>query len=127
MAIDRFTWRLQIQDAPAINPQVSVRSIDFGDGYTQTAENGINSRRINYPLSQLEDYPTAQAMVSFLLAHVTKPFILKMPMFGDGLYQVEPTSVNCVPAAGGGKQGQGKLWHVTATLKESPGFGGVAL
>lgn len=127
MAIDRFTWRLQIQDAPAINPQVSVRSISFGDGYDQVTENGINSRRISYPLSQVEDYATAKAMIEFLLAHVTVPFVLNMPMFGDGLYQVDSTSINCVPASGGGPTGKGKLWHVTATLKESPGFGGIAL
>lgn len=127
MAIDRFKWPVQIQDANAANPQYSVRKIEFGDGYDQTAENGINSRRISFPLSQVEDYATAKEMVDFLGRHVITPFIFPVPLYGDGLYQVEPNSINAIALAGGGNQGRGKLFHVTATLKESAGFGGNTL
>ncbi|WP_227743267.1 phage tail protein [Enterobacter hormaechei] len=43
MAVDTYSWRSQL-GAGAIEYSQAVRAAQFGDGYEQVADNGINSR-----------------------------------------------------------------------------------
>lgn len=45
MAVETYSWRSQL-GAGAIEYSQTVRAAQFGDGYEQVAENGINSTAI---------------------------------------------------------------------------------
>jgi hypothetical protein len=49
MAVETYSWRSQL-GAGAIEYSQTVRAAQFGDGYEQVAENGINSTAIQVPM-----------------------------------------------------------------------------
>ncbi len=70
--------------APDINTETQfdarVISNKFGDGYRQTAPDGLNTTASTVPLTwQSVPIATAQAMHDFLMAHVGQPFYYTLP------------------------------------------------
>lgn len=97
MATDTFTWCVQVNASEEI--KVSSLQAQFGDGYKQVAENGINSAAQTWTLScngKLDDMKPVRA---FLKSHVTASFWWVNPWGEQNLYRVtsdsiKPTFVN---------------------------------
>jgi phage-related protein len=78
MAVETYNWRSQL-GAGAIEYSQTVRSAQFGDGYEQVAENGINSTAIQVPMKHTGAEAEVNAVRDFLLAHTVKAFIITPP------------------------------------------------
>ena len=93
MAVETYRWPMQL-GAGSIEYTQSVRTAQFGDGYEQVADNGINSTAIKIPMI----YTGAEAIVNeiraFLLAHTVKAFIITPPGEEKGLYRVVADSIS---------------------------------
>jgi phage-related protein len=76
MAVETYNWRSQL-GAGAIEYSQTVRSAQFGDGYEQVAENGINSTAIQVPMKHTGAEMEVNAVRDFLLA--VKAFIITPP------------------------------------------------
>lgn len=106
---ERFTWRPN-RSAPGTF-QNAVRSAKFGNGYTQTAGDGINNETQSWDLTFTGRKAKIAAILNFLRAQKGyKPFIWKTPFDGD-LYFLcntyQPTD-----------QG-GDMWSLTATFEQT--------
>ncbi|UQT02594.1 tail tip protein M [Serratia phage vB_SmaM-ChibiTotoro] len=102
MAVDRYKWPLQIQHGAPVTPKTRVRQAQFGDGYTQVAEDGINGVQLSYQLEFTGNNRSQwkpREIRDFLLAHVTQAFIFTPPGSAQGLYIVAPDSVEYIPLA----------------------------
>ena len=92
MAVETYSWRSQL-GAGAIEYSQTVRAAQFGDGYEQVAENGINSTAIQVPMKHVGSESEVNAVRDFLLAHTVKAFIITPPGEAKGLYRVVADSV----------------------------------
>lgn len=52
MAVETYNWHSQL-GAGAVEYSQTIRSAQFGDGYEQVAENGINSTAIQVPMKHV--------------------------------------------------------------------------
>jgi phage-related protein len=77
MAVETYNWRSQL-GAGVIEYSQTVRSVQFGDGYEQVAENGINSTAIQVPMKHTGAEAEVNAVRDFLLAHTVKAFIITL-------------------------------------------------
>ncbi|EJL90213.1 phage tail protein [Pantoea sp. GM01] len=99
MAIEVFTW------CPRINAEAEAkfrnRTVQFGDGYTQVAGDGLNPRSQEWTLSFTGSEAYIKAIKDFLDAHGgTRAFQWKPPLESIGLYRCETYK----PTALGGKK-----------------------
>ncbi|MEH4659318.1 phage tail protein [Phytobacter diazotrophicus] len=80
MAVETYKWRSQI-GAGAVEYSQTVRSAQFGDGYEQVADNGINSTaiQVQVPMKHTGSEVEVNAVRNFLLAHTVKAFIITPP------------------------------------------------
>ncbi len=92
MAVETYNWHSQL-GAGAVEYSQTVRAAQFGDGYEQVAENGINSTAIQVPMKHTGTEAEVNAVRDFLLAHTVKAFIITPPGEEIGLYRVVPDSV----------------------------------
>lgn len=92
MAVETYSWRSQL-GAGAIEYSQTVRAAQFGDGYEQVAENGINSTAIQVPMKHVGTEVEVNAIRDFLLAHTVKSFIITPPGEVKGLYRVVADSI----------------------------------
>lgn len=92
MAVETYKWHSQL-GAGAIEYSQTIRSAQFGDGYEQVAENGINSTAIQVPMKHVGAESEVNALRTFLLAHTVKAFIITPPGENKGLYRVVKDSV----------------------------------
>lgn len=118
MAVDRYTWPIQIQHGAPVTPKVRVRAVPFGDGYVQKAEDGINGTQLTYQLEftgSNKHFHKPKDIYDFLLAHVTTAFIFTPPGLSAGLYTAEPESVGYLPLSR-------DVFTVTATLTQAAGI-----
>lgn len=49
MAIEEFKWQTQIQHQPTGEFIHRIKKVEFGDGYSQVAADGINSETQSWP------------------------------------------------------------------------------
>lgn len=86
MAIETFTW------CPRVNAQQEVsfrtRKAQFGDGYTQVAGDGLNTRSQAWTLEFTGNEAYISAIKAFLDRHGgTKSFQWTPPLESAGLYR----------------------------------------
>lgn len=93
MAVETYKWPVQL-GAGAIEYSQSIRSAQFGDGYEQVADNGINSTAIQVPMMFTGHVATVDTIRDFLLEHTVKAFIITPPGEYKGLYRVVANSIN---------------------------------
>lgn len=113
MAVETYSWRSQL-GAGAIEYSQTVRAAQFGDGYEQVAENGINSTAIQVPMKHTGAEAEVDAVRDFLLAHTVKAFIITPPGEEKGLYRVVADSVRK-------NQISSKYAELTFTIKRAYG------
>ena len=92
MAVETYKWRSQLGAGPVEYSQ-TIRAAQFGDGYEQIAENGINSIAIQVPMKYTGKDGEVNEIRAFLLAHTVKAFIITPPGEEKGLYRVVADSV----------------------------------
>ncbi|BBQ83453.1 hypothetical protein WP3W18E02_19820 [Klebsiella sp. WP3-W18-ESBL-02] len=93
MAVETYKWPMQL-GAGAIKYSQSLRTAQFGDGYEQVADNGINSTAIEIPMVFTGADNDVNEVRAFLLAHTVKAFIITPPGEEKGLYRVVSDSIN---------------------------------
>ncbi|QDE47281.1 hypothetical protein EIN43_06095 [Enterobacter hormaechei] len=112
MAVETYSWRSQL-GAGAIEYSRAVRAAQFGDGYEQVADNGINSTAIQVPMKHTGNESEVDRIRDFLLAHTVKAFIITPPR-REGLYRVVADSVRKT-------QISSKVAELTFTIKRAYG------
>ena len=112
MAIETFTWPVQIQAQQQISYAQRIKSAQFGEGYEQVSGDGINPETIQVPITWTGKKSEAVAMRDFLRRHVVKSFIFTPPFEQLGLYRVTADSINLVPVSA-------NVATVTATFKQA--------
>jgi phage-related protein len=113
MAVETYTWHSQL-GAGAVEYSQTIRSAQFGDGYEQVAENGINSTAIQVPMKHVGADSEVNTVRGFLLAHTVKAFIIEPPGEEKGLYRVVADSVRK-------NQISSKFAELTFTIKRAYG------
>ena len=109
MAIETFTWCARINAAG--EAQFSTRKIQFGDGYTQVAGNGLNNRTQSWDLTFTGNESMISAIKQFLDSHKGyRSFQWQPPLEPTGLYRCE----NYKPVALGAG-----LFDLTATFEQA--------
>ncbi len=86
MQKETFNW------SPRVNPrgQVRLRTLEakFGDGYTQTAADGINSKVQSWPLEFVGTEQKIGEIAAFLDRHGGfRSFLWTPPLGGEGRYR----------------------------------------
>lgn len=92
MAVEKYQWESQL-GAGEIKYTNSVRSVQFGDGYEQVSENGINATAIEIPMMHTGGNAEVDAIRSFLMRHYVKAFQITPPGESLGLYRVVADSI----------------------------------
>jgi len=87
---DTFTWKTQAQPSGTEND--SVYSSQYGDGYKQVAENGINPIAESWNLTYAGRLDEVAAVRVFLRAHIATSFWWKNPWGETLLYRVKSDS-----------------------------------
>jgi len=105
--MDTFTWR------PLTNPTgtstFAVLSAQFGDGYSQEAEDGINNETQSWPLTFSGSKAEMQPIADFFRAHKGAAGFLWTPFMGvQGIYKVTTFTMN--EASG--------IYTITATFQQ---------
>ncbi len=113
MAVETYSWRSQLGAGPVEYSQ-TVRAAQFGDGYEQVAENGINSTAIQVPMKHTGTETEVNSVRDFLLAHTVKAFIITPPGEEKGMYRVVSDSVRK-------NQINSKFAELTFTIKRAYG------
>lgn len=113
MAVETYKWRSQL-GAGAVEYSQTVRATQFGDGYEQVADNGINSTAIQVPMKHTGSEEEVNAVRNFLLEHTVKAFIITPPGEEKGLYRVVADSVRK-------NQISSKFAELTFTIKRAYG------
>ncbi|HAW7887463.1 TPA: phage tail protein [Escherichia coli] len=113
MAVETYNWRSQLGAGP-IEYSQALRSAQFGDGYEQVVENGINSTAIQVPMKHVGAEAEVNTIRDFLLAHMVKAFIITPPGEVKGLYRVVADSVRK-------NQLNSKFSELTFTIKRAYG------
>jgi len=118
MAVDIFTWPTQVAGQPETDYTRTVKKVQFGDGYMQVSEDGINSEQIKFSYSYRGPLETALAIRDFCRSHCVSAFIFTPPHGEKGLYRVTADSIKLVP--------NGKTQAtITATFEQSFSAGGL--
>lgn len=93
MAVEKYRWGCQLGAGP-VTKKKTVRTAQYGDGYEQTAEQGINSTMIEAPLIHTGFNAEINDIEAFLLAHTVKAFEITPPGDVLGLYRVVADSIS---------------------------------
>ena len=87
---DVFRWRPTRQSRATA--QAKINSAQFGDGYRQSAADGINAIRQTWDMEFVGKKSEISQIIAFLRAHVGISFIWKDPFEGNLLFQCETFS-----------------------------------
>lgn len=88
MAIDTFTW--SPRNGPVADITYRSRSVQYGDGYEQNVDDGINPESQSWPLTFTGLNSDIAPIIAFLRAHrETRPFKWKNPLGELGLYRMK--------------------------------------
>ena len=91
MIIDTFSYCVQVGANGTI--PVTVNSIQFGDGYKQVSEVGINPVAEVWNLTSREYLAKSKEVKAFLESHCAKSFYWTNPWGDKKLYQVKADSI----------------------------------
>lgn len=109
MAIETFSWVPKIESTGAV--KFRVLKAQFGDGYAQTAPDGINNRSTSWPLSFTGTAAKVGAIAAFLDRHAgSRSFYWTPPLGGQARFKAgeyQPTD------HGGG------IFTIAVTFEES--------
>ena len=109
MSTETFTWVPKVE--PVGSVEFRLKTAKFGDGYQQTAADGINNKTQSWPLTFVGDEARIKAIVAFLDRHAgAKAFSWTAPLAGPALYRCkgyQPT-----PMGAG-------LYSLTATFEQA--------
>ncbi|HYG07650.1 MAG TPA: phage tail protein [Stenotrophomonas sp.] len=105
---DTFTWRATTQSSGTATGKVS--RANFGDGYSQSSADGINSVSRSWQVSFTDRESVVQAIADFLHAHVGRSFLWKPPLAAQGYYWCDAHSVS--------DNGRG-VYTLTATFQQT--------
>lgn len=109
MAIETFTWCARINASGDMT--FNVRSIQFGDGYTQVARNGINNRSQNWNLTFTGTEEFIDEIKTFLDARQGyQSFAWEPPGESLGLYRCSSYNPTALGAG---------LFEMTATFTQA--------
>lgn len=74
MALQTFTWRVEMRTRPSY--KASVRQFNFGDGYSQTSPQGLNpvKQEISVVVPMLNK-AQRDAVLAFFAGNTGKPFL----------------------------------------------------
>ena len=109
MALETFTWCARINAQG--DSTFSTRKIQFGDGYTQTAGNGLNPRSQSWDLTFTGTETFIREIKNFLDSHQGwRSFVWKPPLEDSGLYRCEEYQPTALGAG---------LYELTATFVQS--------
>ncbi|HGE6046457.1 TPA: phage tail protein [Vibrio cholerae] len=109
MALQEFTYCADKEATGTL--EFRTRTAQFGDGYQQSAGDGINNRRQSWPLTFTKKKTEAEAIKAFFDDHEgCKAFAWKPPLSPIGLYVVASYSV--LPLGAG-------LYRISATFNET--------
>lgn len=105
---DRFTWCPTKQSRGEVTGV--VRRAQFGEGYSQSAADGINHISGSWSVEFVGTKERTQQILDFLRSHVGQSFIWDEPFAGDGYFYCD--TFNPSP------NGQ-RLWTVNATFEKT--------
>ncbi len=105
---DRFTWCATKQSSGQVTS--SIKRAQFGDGYSQSAADGINPIKRTWNVEFVGNKQRSQEIVNFLDSHVGKSFIWEVPFFGDAYFYCDTYN----PSPNGNR-----LWTITATFEQT--------
>lgn len=105
---DRFTWCATKQSTGAVSG--SVRRTQFGDGYAQSAADGINPISSSWNVEFVARKDRIKEISDFLRSHVGKSFIWDEPLVGDGYFYCDTFN----PSPNGSR-----LYTLTATFEQT--------
>jgi phage-related protein len=109
MAIQTFTWSVENGATGDITHR--VRSVQFGDGYSQKAADGLNSKSQSWPISHTGPQEQVRAIVDFLDLHRGAKAFLWTPPLGElGLFTCASYRTAC--------RG-GEVYTLTATFEQT--------
>jgi phage-related protein len=104
-----FTW--QPDAKPTGTTTLRVLKAQFGDGYTQTAADGINNKSQSWPLTFTDDQSVVQSIAAFLDARGGwQSFYWTPPLSTQGYYKCASYQT---------KQVDGNIWQLSATFEQS--------
>lgn len=105
---DRFTWCATKQSTGQVNG--SVKRAQFGDGYAQSAADGINPISSSWNVEFVGKLDRIMEINSFLRSHIGKSFIWDEPLVGEGFFYCDTFN----PSPNGNR-----LWTITATFEQT--------
>ena len=109
MPLQTFTWCAD-KEATGTH-QFKVRTAQFGDGYAQTAADGINNKSQQWPLTFTKRMAEAEAIKQFFDSHSgSVSFLWKPPLETERLFKVSSYSVNPLGAG---------WYRISATFEQS--------
>jgi phage-related protein len=107
--IETFIWVPRLE--PTGTADYRVLTAKFGDGYEQTASDGINNKSQTWPLTFTGTAAKIGAIRDFLDAHAgSKSFYWTPPLSARGYYKCKSHSIR--PLGGGN-------YELTATFNQS--------
>lgn len=110
--IETFNWKTQVQDGVEGTLTRTVTQTDFGDGYSQIVESGLNSEVGEWPLVFTGLRSEMMPILTFIRAHVSTSFVWRNPVGELGLYRVSYDSIKVKPLGA-------KLLTISVTFKQS--------
>lgn len=96
MALDKFTWCVQVQNGGgAMTTTNSNREVAFGNGFVQLGSAGFNTEKREYVITYVgKDFA---AMRKFMRDHMIKPFAFTPPNDTIGIFTTKPDSIKANP------------------------------
>ena len=104
---DTFIWKATSQSSGSAS--ASVKRAKFGDGYAQSAADGINAVSRQYQLSFIATKVVIAEIIAFLDAHAGSSFMWNGP-WGTGLYFCDTYTDSHLG---------GLIYSVTATFEQT--------
>ncbi len=105
---DTFTWCPTTSSSAVAN--TVVRRSQFGDGYAQSAADGINAIRRTWSVEFVVKESVALSILSFLDSNVGKSFIWNAPLIGNAFFYCDTYSSS--PSGN-------SVWTISATFEQT--------
>lgn len=110
MALKTFTW-CPFNNQPDGDINYRITTAQFGDGYRQTAADGINNKEQSWPLTFRARKEEAENIIEFFDEHAgNKSFLWTPPLGKLSLWQVANVQVKPLSSA---------LYEITATFEQA--------
>ena len=105
------TLNIKLDMGAKSNSNMSIKSMQFGDGYKQLYSFGINNKTMNWSGSKTGDYMTViKPIEDFLEDHEgVKPFYWSDPTNKTKLYTCNKWSTS---------QNKGNIWNISLDLEQ---------